>query len=319
LFVLLLLWALSDQVVGGALSAADFLMFFMYAFVFVRPLAMLVGVYGAVNRMWGSALRVAHTFAEPLESRAGQELGSFVDKIRVEGLRFAYPGRRQLLKSVDFELAKGQIILLVGANGAGKSTLLRLLFKFLEPQAGSIKIDGRDYAELSAASVRRLFSLVPQETLLLSGSIYDNIALHAPDATTERVARAAKLASADEFIDQLPEGYQTRVGEGGILLSGGQRQRIALARALLQDAPILILDEATSMLDRETEARFWESCQRALTARTALIIGHHLSSLPFPHKVVRIDEGRLVVCADRKSAQHEARSRRKKTLSSIVR
>jgi ABC-type multidrug transport system fused ATPase/permease subunit len=285
----LLLWLMSGLVLEGTLSASEYLVFFMYAFVFTGPLSTLVGVYGAVNLTWGSTTRLVELLNQPLESAAGVPVRSFERRLRIEGVDFAYPGRPALLCDFSLELTRGKVTVVLGPNGVGKSTLLKLLLGFMAPTRGKLSVDDQDYAEIARGELRKLFAVVPQEMMLLSGSIEENIALGSADATRERVLAAARLAHADEFVRELPEGYDTLVGEGGILLSGGQRQRIALARALVKQAPVLILDEATAMLDRATEAAFFDTCRQAFARRTVIVVGHHITDLSFADQVVHLE------------------------------
>ncbi|HEU5073349.1 MAG TPA: ABC transporter ATP-binding protein [Polyangiaceae bacterium] len=287
--VVLLLWALSGRVLQGTLAPSEFLVFFMYAFVFTRPLSTLVGVYGATNLTWGSATRIVELLNQPRESAAGGPLRGFERCLCFEHVDFAYPGRPALLRDFSLELMRGTVTAVLGPNGVGKSTLLKLLLGFLVPTRGTLRVDDQDYAQISKSELRQLFAVVPQEMMLLSGSIQENIALGSRAATPELVVRAARLAHADEFIRTLPEGYATRVGEGGILLSGGQRQRIALARALVKEAPVLVLDEATAMLDTATETAFFEACREVFAGRTVIVVGHHLQDLGFADQVVHLD------------------------------
>jgi ABC-type multidrug transport system fused ATPase/permease subunit len=291
----ILLWVMSGRVLEGSLSVPEFIVFFMYVFVFVKPLSGAAGVYGATLRTWGSAVRIIESLAEPAEPDTGSEVEAFKTAVKFADVAFAYRGRPGVFQHLSLQFKRGQTTAILGANGAGKSTILRLLLRFVEPKSGQITIDGVPYTSLSSKSLRKLFGIVPQEMTLLSGSIYENIALGARRADMESVVRAARQAQADAFINSLPDGYETVVGEGGVLLSGGQRQRIALARALLGDAPILVLDEATSMLDKDAEADFFEDFRGAFANLTVIVISHSLADLTFAHQVVRIEGGGAVV------------------------
>ena len=207
---------------------------------------------------------------------------------------FAYPGRAPLL--VDFSLAvePGQTLGIVGATGSGKSTLARLLLRLQEPQGGSIRLDGRSVASLRLEDLRRAIALVSQEVFLFDGTVAANIALGDPAASRAAIARAAALAEAAAFIEELPHGYDTVVGERGQRLSGGQRQRIALARAILRDPPVLILDEATAAVDTETEAAIQRSLDRFTAGRTTLVIAHRLSTVRHADRIVVLERGRIV-------------------------
>lgn len=291
--VLAVLWSMSGLVRAGELSAPQFLVFFMYAFLFTGPLGTLAGVYGAVNSNWGSAARLVEVLAEPVESDHGDSVHAFERGIFLEQIEFAYPGRPAIFRDLSLAIPHGETTAVVGPNGAGKSTLLKLLLGYITPAAGYLRVDQQDVGNVARGRLRRLFALVPQEMLLLSGSIHDNIALGLSGATRENVVRAAKLAHAHEFIEALPEQYDTLIGEAGVFLSGGQRQRLALARALIKQAPVLILDEATAMFDKETEREFFRSCRDAFAGRTVVVVGHHLGDLSFAHQVVEMRDGRV--------------------------
>jgi subfamily B ATP-binding cassette protein MsbA len=184
-------------------------------------------------------------------------------------------------------------VALVGTSGAGKTTLANLVPRFYDVTGGSVQIDGRDVRDLKLSGLREAISLVAQETFLFNDTVFDNIAYGRPDARAEQVIAAAKAALADEFIERLPEGYQTRIGERGVKLSGGQRQRLAIARALLKDAPILILDEATSHLDSESERLVQQALTVLMKKRTVLVIAHRLSTIRQAHKIVVLDGGSI--------------------------
>jgi ATP-binding cassette subfamily B protein len=200
--------------------------------------------------------------------------------VRLENVSFAYVSGRHVLDDVDFEVAPGQHVALVGASGIGKSTLVNLLLRLYDPVRGRILIDGRDLRDYTLASFRPQISVLLQETLLFAASVRDNIAYAAPEATREAIEAAARLANAHEFIEALPQGYDTLLGERGVTLSGGERQRLAIARAAIRQAPILILDEPTTGLDEENERAVIEALERLANGRTAFVISHdlHLAS-----------------------------------------
>ena len=208
-------------------------------------------------------------------------------------LHFAYPGRAPALKGLSLRIAAGETVALTGPNGAGKSTLAHLLMRLMDPTQGTITIDGADIAQVTLPSLRRQIGVVPQHVLLFNGSVNDNIAYGLPGATPEAVQAAARAAQADAFISALPQGYDTLVGDHGVRLSGGQRQRIALARALLKDPAILILDEATAMFDPEAERSFITDCHDALAQRTVILITHRPASLALADRVLRLEAGVL--------------------------
>jgi ABC-type multidrug transport system fused ATPase/permease subunit len=199
-----------------------------------------------------------------------------------------------VLSHINLRIAPGEKVAIVGATGAGKSTLVSLIPRFYDPSAGEVRIDGQDIRNYSLQSLREQISLVLQESLLFSGTVRDNIAFGRPGASDEEIAAAAVTANADEFIQRLPEGYETLVAERGTTLSGGQKQRIAIARAILRDAPILVLDEPTTGLDSVAEQTVMEALERAVAGRTTLIIAHRMTTVRLADRIVVLDRGRIV-------------------------
>jgi subfamily B ATP-binding cassette protein MsbA len=199
-----------------------------------------------------------------------------------------------VLHDINLEIKAGEVLAIVGPSGAGKSTLAQLLLRFYDPSTGAVLIDGKDLRDIRLGSLRENISIVQQDTTLFNTSVFDNIAYGRPDAKQEEVLTAAKTALAHEFIKELPEGYGTRIGERGFKLSGGQRQRLAIARALLKDAPILILDEATSHLDTESERLVQQALTVLMKRRTVLVVAHRLSTIRQASKIVVLEGGRIV-------------------------
>jgi subfamily B ATP-binding cassette protein MsbA len=234
----------------------------------------------------------------PVPDDGKDELPPFRDTIRFEGVRFAYD-ERVVLHGLDLEIRKGEVVALVGASGGGKTTVANLVPRFWDPTGGRITIDGKDVREVTLASLREQIAMVTQETVLFNDTVRANIAYGRPEIPQAEVERAARMAQAHDFIQQLPQGYETVIGERGVFLSGGQRQRLAIARAFLKNAPILVLDEATSALDSESE----REVQRALDAlveleggrhRTTLVIAHRLSTIRNADRIVVLSAGRVV-------------------------
>jgi subfamily B ATP-binding cassette protein MsbA len=217
------------------------------------------------------------------------------EAIEFKGVSFRYPGQREpALKDISFTARKGEVVAIVGESGSGKSTLVNLLLRFYSPTNGAIYMDGLDIQEASLDSLRAQFGVVSQEVVLFNDTVRANIALGNPRASWQELEAASRAAHAHEFITGLPQGYDTVVGEKGLRLSGGQRQRLSIARAILRDPPVLILDEATSSLDSHSEALLQEALERLMQGRTTFVIAHRLSTIRKAHKVLVLKEGRLV-------------------------
>ena len=224
--------------------------------------------------------------AQPLQVKEGA--------IRFENVSFAYDPERPILENLSFTVAPGSMVALVGPSGAGKSTISRILFRFYDIQAGRVTIDGQDLGEVSQDSLRAAIGVVPQDTVLFNDTIIYNIRYGRLDATDEEVFEAARLAQIDRFVQTLPEGYRTIVGERGLKLSGGEKQRMAIARTILKAPPILILDEATSALDTQTEKDIQDALDRVSEGRTSLVIAHRLSTIVHADQILVLEKGRLV-------------------------
>ncbi|MEE4200907.1 ABC transporter ATP-binding protein [Erythrobacter sp.] len=279
---------------GGERSAGELFAFLLYAALLTRPIGALAGMYGTYQMARGTLARLESVLA--LDPEPGYAQGGAMPRVEgaiaFENVHFAYPGRPPLFTGFDLTIAQGETVALTGENGVGKSTLIRLLLRFSEPQGGRITLDGTDIARPQVQALRRQIGYVPQRALLFDGTVAENIRFAQPLGDAEAaIERAVRLAGAERFIAQLPDGLETRIGDHGVRLSGGQRQRIALARALLRDPPIIVLDEATAMYDLESEARFVENCLEAVASRTTIIISHRPASLTLADRIVRIGEG----------------------------
>jgi len=278
----------SSQLGSGRTEPGELFAFLLYAALLTRPVGALASAYGQFQIASGALARLRKVFeadAEPGHD-ATLRIGRVQGAITFEQVSFSYPGRSPLLEAVDLSIAPGEIIALTGENGIGKSTLIKLMLRFYEPTDGRITIDGQSISEVQVQDVRRQFGYVPQRPALFGGSIRDNIAFGLPQAEPAAIERAARMAQAWDFIERLPQGLATRIGDAGVRLSGGQRQRIALARALLLDPPIYIFDEATSMYDLEGEAAFVEACIQSLKGRTVIIITHRPASLALADRII---------------------------------
>jgi len=289
--LLLLLWVGSRHLASGELNAAELVSLLLYAMLLTQPISALANVYGQVMRARGAADRLLELFGvAPEPSGRGKALLSSVKgEIEFDRVSFRYPGRDPLLREFTLHIRPGETVALTGPNGAGKSTLAHLLMRFVEPDRGRVLIDGCDIGTVDLASLREQIGLVAQHTLLLNGTVAENIRYGAPLASDEGVRYAAAAARADEFIANLPERYETVIGDHGIKLSGGQRQRLSLARTLLKDPAILILDEATAMFDPEGEKDFIESCRDLLRRKTVILITHRPASLAVADRVIAMD------------------------------
>jgi ATP-binding cassette subfamily B protein len=291
--IVVLLAATGNQFGTGPGAAAGMVSLFLYAQLLARPAGQLADVYGITQVARASWHRILEMLREEGEPSGGAGLTAASGDIEFRGVSFAYPGRSPVLRDLHLRIAAGEVVALVGPNGAGKSTLAHLLSRLQRPDAGSIRIGNVDIAEVSLESLRSRIGVVAQEAMLFNASIADNIAYGLAGADKHQVEVAARAAQAHRFISQLPEGYATRIGDDGMRLSGGERQRIMLARALLKDPPILVLDEATAMFDPAAEEEFLAGCGDAFRGRTVILITHRSAALSIADRVLHLERSVL--------------------------
>ncbi|MCL6260868.1 ABC transporter transmembrane domain-containing protein [Aquiflexum sp. TKW24L] len=295
--IVAVMWYGATLVASGDMSVGDLVSFVLYTTFIGGSIAGLGDIYGQLQKAIGSSERVLEILGEtPEVSTADFQKVPMEGKVSFRGVRFSYPTRPEMevLKSIDFEIPAGEKVALAGQSGAGKSTIIQLLLKFYPIDKGQILIDGKSIDTWNLKQLRSNIGIVPQEVLLFGGSIKENIAYAKPDASEEEIIEAAKKANAWQFISKFPEGMETKVGERGIKLSGGQRQRVAIARAILKDPAILILDEATSSLDAESESLVQEALDELMKNRTTIIIAHRLSTIRKVDRIYVLKEGEIV-------------------------
>ena len=302
--IVVVVWIGGAQVQQGLLSAGALVSFLLYARFVADGLSTLVTQYSKLAQAVGATERVFALLAQDTEpvtgavNEAGQDERIVVGRsgaVSFSGVSFAYPGRAgAVLQGFDLQIDSGRTVALVGASGAGKSTVTQLIARLYDVESGVVAVDGVDVRQQNLTELRKSMAVVPQDVQLLAGSIADNIRLGRRDASREAVAQAARVANAHEFIMGFPSGYGTKVGERGLALSGGQRQRIAIARAILADPKLLILDEATNALDAQSEQLVQEALERLMCGRTNLIIAHRLATVMRADEVVVLSEGRVV-------------------------
>lgn len=294
------LWVGARDVRLGAMSVGELVQFVIYA-------VMVAGSVGALSEIWGELQRAAGATERLVELLGAEDTVSdpahpvplpipAAGRIEFQDVSFHYPSRPDVsaLDHVDLSIAPGETVALVGPSGAGKTTVIQLILRFWDPETGKVTVDGYDLRDLARADFRRAIALVPQDPVIFAASARENIRFGRPDASDREVEEAARAAHAHEFLAALPEGYDTYVGERGVMLSGGQKQRIAIARAILRDAPILLLDEATSALDAASEREVQAAVEKLAVGRTTIIVAHRLATVKKADRIVVFDEGRIV-------------------------
>ena len=292
----ILIWYAVLRINSGKLSPGEFATFVAALFMIYTSIKNLVKIYNEVQQSMASARRVFEIM--DLENRIREkpdaiELPAFRERIEFRGVHFAY-GQAPVLRGIDLTVPAGQVVALVGPSGAGKSTLVNLLSRFYDVTQGAVLIDGRDVRDATLVSLRRQIGIVTQEVILFDDTVRNNIAYGRTDIPLERVVEAARAAYADTFIRALPHGYDTRLGEAAHRLSLGQRQRLSIARAILKDSPILILDEATSSLDMESEAEVQGALQNLIAGRTVFVIAHRISTVRRADTILVLEGGMIV-------------------------
>ncbi|PIQ95506.1 MAG: ABC transporter ATP-binding protein [Nitrospinae bacterium CG11_big_fil_rev_8_21_14_0_20_56_8] len=299
----LLIWFGGRQVMHGATTPGELAAFFLYALIIAGPIGTFVRLYTQTQEALGAVRRVYEIMdIRPVVRNCAHPVvpQNVRGEIRFDRVTFGYTEEAPVLNDVTFEVQAGQTVALVGPSGAGKSTLIQLLSRFFDPATGTVLLDGQDIRQLELKHYRDQFALVPQETLLFGGTVRENILYGKLDASEEELIAAARSAHAHDFIVKLEKGYQQEVGEKGVKLSGGERQRIAIARALLKNPRILVLDEATSSLDNQSEMLIQEALEKLMAGRTTFIIAHRLSTIHNADKIVVIDKGRVVETGNHK-------------------
>ncbi len=294
------LWVGARDVAAGVISPGELAQFVIYAVI-------VAGSVGALSEIWSELQRAAGATERLIEllsaEDAVQDPASPMPlpkptrgAVQFDAVSFQYPTRpgQQALENVSLMVSPGETVALVGPSGAGKTTILQLLMRYYDPKSGHIRIDGMDLRDMERSDFRRAIALVPQDPVIFATSAMDNIRFGRPGASDSEVLAAARAAHADTFLDRLPDGYNTELGERGVMLSGGQKQRVAIARAILRDAPILLLDEATSALDAESEAAVQRAVDHLSKGRTTIAIAHRLATVKQADRIVVFDEGRIV-------------------------
>ena len=294
------LWMGANDVRAEVITVGELVQFLIYTIMVAGAVAALTEIWGELQRAAGATERLVELLGardnvqDPDQPKALP--AKVTGAIQFEDVQFSYPARPSIaaLDGVTLDVAPGETVALVGPSGAGKTTIIQLLLRFYDPQSGAIRIDGHDLRDLDRAAFRKHIALVPQDPVIFADTARENIRFGRPDATDAEVEAAAHAAAAHDFLAALPDGYDSDVGERGVMLSGGQKQRIAIARAILRDAPVLLLDEATSALDAESEAAVQKAVEALAQSRTTLIVAHRLATVKKADRIVVFDQGQIV-------------------------
>ena len=298
------LWYGGTQVIDGSVSPGELFAFVLFAGILIGPFGSAARVFAQIKEAQGAMRRVfdiLDTAPDVRDRPDAVDMPSIIGHVTVERVSFAYDARQPVLIDISFDTKPGEVIAFVGPTGSGKTTLVNLLHRFYDPSSGTIAIDGYDLRGVRLDTLYRQIALVPQETILFGGTIFDNIRYGREDATEDEVRDAARAANAHDFISALPDSYATIVGEKGVNLSGGQRQRLAIARAVLKNPRILILDEATSALDTESERLVQEAVERLMVGKTTFVVAHRLSTVQRANRILVFNKGRIVEQGDHAS------------------
>jgi len=294
------LWVGALDVRAGVMSVGELVQFVIYSVIVAGSVGALSEIWGELQRAAGATERLAELLDAADQVQDPDEPLVLPKPVRgavaFEGVRFHYPSRptQSALDGISLSVAPGETVALVGPSGAGKTTIIQLLMRFYDPQSGSVRLDGMDIREIARTDLRSVMALVPQDPMIFGTSARENIRFGRPEATDAEIEEAARAAAAHDFIQDLPQGYDTQLGERGVMLSGGQKQRIAIARAILRDAPVLLLDEATSALDAESERAVQRAVEHLSKDRTTLVVAHRLATVRKADRIVVFDKGRIV-------------------------
>jgi subfamily B ATP-binding cassette protein MsbA len=290
------LWFGAQMAMSGQLAPGSLVVFVFYLGKMYKPMqdiSKTIDAYSKAATGYDRIQEILRVDDEVHDKPGARKAARFKGQVDFENVSFCYKENEPVLRDVDLHVEPGTMVALVGPTGSGKTTIINLIARFYDPTSGTVKIDGKDIRDLTQASLRSQISFVLQDTVLFSGTIWDNIAYGCPDATHSQIVKAAEAGNAMEFIDKLPEKFSTSVGERGVTLSGGQRQRIAIARAIVRNTPILILDEPTSGLDASSEQLVVEALDRLMKGKTSIVIAHRLTTIRSAKQIYVVDNGTI--------------------------